>query len=292
MMQIFGIAKFWQWPLCWCLFGHYAWYDQKRKKKFTYLSTLHHAFFNHAIFSLSIFFCHLAYVSYYQLKLQQNFKFDTYSPSNSSTSKKVFCSDDLCGQQNACTSATSSCPYNISYLSADTSSSGVLVQDILYLTTEHANPEVVEAPIVFGYAKFQLLQASWISFIASSNILMKWFNSTVVETINLVHFLIVLLPMVYLDLDWRRYQCPAFWQVKGSLQIPSPCVLEKMVLGESILETKVALTNKKLHSLWKKDSECLSCLLLRCEQFEDSFICFSDHFHLMFLLQYSAVQLT
>ncbi|WOL13411.1 aspartyl protease family protein 1-like isoform X1 [Canna indica] len=77
-------------------------------------------------------------------------EFDTYSPSNSSTSQKVLCSNNLCSHQSSCASETSSCPYSVEYLSANTSSSGVLVEDILYLTTEDENPQVVEAPIVFG----------------------------------------------------------------------------------------------------------------------------------------------
>ncbi|KAG6525869.1 hypothetical protein ZIOFF_015840 [Zingiber officinale] len=85
-----------------------------------------------------------------ELELQQNGEFNTYSSSNSSTSQKVFCNNTLCDQPNACTSATNSCPYQVDYLSANTSSSGVLVEDTLYLMTEGPSPQVVEAPIVFG----------------------------------------------------------------------------------------------------------------------------------------------
>ncbi|XP_042397565.1 aspartyl protease family protein 1-like [Zingiber officinale] len=80
----------------------------------------------------------------------RNLEFDTYSPGNSTTSQKVFCNDTLCDRHNACTSRTNSCPYQVNYLSENTSSSGVLVEDILYLTTEGPSPRVVKAPIVFG----------------------------------------------------------------------------------------------------------------------------------------------
>ena len=95
-----------------------------------------------------------AYVSCYELKLQQNFEFDIYSTSNSSTSQKITCKNSLCDNQNACTAETSSCPYIVQYLSANTSTSGVLVEDVPYLMTEDETPRIVEAPIVFGYVAF------------------------------------------------------------------------------------------------------------------------------------------
>ncbi|CAL9189352.1 unnamed protein product [Musa hybrid cultivar] len=83
-------------------------------------------------------------------QLGQGLELNVYSPSNSSTSQKVPCSNSLCDNQNACTGTNGSCPYNVQYLSANTSSSGFLVEDVLYLTTEDATPRIVEAPIVFG----------------------------------------------------------------------------------------------------------------------------------------------
>ncbi|CAL9136551.1 unnamed protein product [Musa acuminata var. zebrina] len=79
-----------------------------------------------------------------------NLMFDIYSPSRSSTSQSILCNNSLCDLQNSCPGATSSCPYIVQYLSENTSSSGVLVEDILYLTIEDATARVVEAPIVFG----------------------------------------------------------------------------------------------------------------------------------------------
>jgi hypothetical protein len=78
-----------------------------------------------------------------------------YSPQKSSTSRKVPCSSSLCDKQSACQSASNSCPYNIEYLSDNTSSSGVLVEDLLYLITEYGQPKVVTAPITFGCGQVQ-----------------------------------------------------------------------------------------------------------------------------------------
>ncbi|KAL6846679.1 hypothetical protein ACP4OV_024127 [Aristida adscensionis] len=84
-----------------------------------------------------------------------NLKFDVYSPQKSSTSRKVPCSSNLCDLQTSCRSASNSCPYNIQYLSDNTSSSGVLVEDVLYLITESSQPKIVTAPITFGCGQVQ-----------------------------------------------------------------------------------------------------------------------------------------
>lgn len=82
-----------------------------------------------------------------------------YSPRQSSTSKTVTCEHGLCELPNACATRNSSCPYTVKYVSANTSSSGVLVEDVLYLTREKqgggAAGEVVKAPIVFGCGQEQ-----------------------------------------------------------------------------------------------------------------------------------------
>ncbi|XP_062198662.1 aspartyl protease family protein 1-like [Phragmites australis] len=84
-----------------------------------------------------------------------NLKFDVYSPQKSTTSRKVPCSSNLCDLQNACRSASNSCPYSIEYLSDNTSSSGVLVEDVLYLIAESGQPKIVTAPITFGCGQVQ-----------------------------------------------------------------------------------------------------------------------------------------
>ncbi|CAN6220058.1 unnamed protein product [Urochloa humidicola] len=81
-----------------------------------------------------------------------------YSPRSSSTSKQVTCADSLCDRPNGCSAATNgSCPYGVQYVSANTSSSGVLVRDVLHLTREGAAAAeaAVEAQIVFGCGQVQ-----------------------------------------------------------------------------------------------------------------------------------------
>jgi hypothetical protein len=79
-----------------------------------------------------------------------------YSPSRSSTSKTVTCEHALCGRPKACATRNSSCPYNVRYASANSSSSGVLVEDVLHLSREKQNGgEAVQAPVVFGCGREQ-----------------------------------------------------------------------------------------------------------------------------------------
>ncbi|RWW76482.1 hypothetical protein BHE74_00015427 [Ensete ventricosum] len=120
-----------------------------------------------------------------------NVSFNIYSPNASSTSKKVLCSNGLCDHQNrtSCTAAASNCPYVVQYVSANTSSSGILVEDILYLMTEDAAPQIVKAPIIFGYCclhfkSFQFIRNPYSClFLPMLNIL--WLTSADVEKFKL-----------------------------------------------------------------------------------------------------------
>ena len=85
---------------------------------------------------------------------QQNLEFNIYSPTQSSTSQNVPCNSSFCELKSLCSAATSGCPYVVQYGSDNTSSAGVLVEDILYFKTEETIPKVVKAPIVFGYVYF------------------------------------------------------------------------------------------------------------------------------------------
>lgn len=57
------------------------------------------------------------------------------------------------------------------------------------------------------------------------------------------------LQMVYLGLDWIRYQFQAFYPEKVIHQILSPCVSGKMELEGLVLEIRVALNRKRPHSI-------------------------------------------
>ncbi|XP_044442375.1 aspartyl protease family protein 1 isoform X1 [Triticum aestivum] len=82
-----------------------------------------------------------------------------YSPGKSSTSKAVTCEHALCERPNACAAAgnsSSSCPYSVRYVSANTSSSGVLVEDVLHLSRQTGGlSTAVKAPVVLGCGQVQ-----------------------------------------------------------------------------------------------------------------------------------------
>ncbi|KAL1207894.1 Aspartic proteinase-like protein 1 [Cardamine amara subsp. amara] len=83
-----------------------------------------------------------------------------YSPSSSSTSKVFLCSHKLCDSAPDCESPREQCPYTVNYISGNTSSSGLLVEDILHLTYNPKNrlmnvPSSVKARIVIGCGKKQ-----------------------------------------------------------------------------------------------------------------------------------------
>ena len=82
--------------------------------------------------------------------LWQDFELNIYNPSGSSTSKKVTCNNSLCTHRNQCLGTFSNCPYMVSYVSAETSTSGILVEDVLHLTKEDNHHELVEANVIFG----------------------------------------------------------------------------------------------------------------------------------------------
>lgn len=52
----------------------------------------------------------------------------------------------------------------VSYVSAQTSTSGILMEDVMHLTTEDKNPERVEAYVTFGLVAVCILAiASFVS---------------------------------------------------------------------------------------------------------------------------------
>ncbi|KAM1047605.1 hypothetical protein ACFX2C_026941 [Malus domestica] len=81
--------------------------------------------------------------------------FKIYSPNTSSTSEQIYCNSAFCSQPQRCTSASSACKYRIKYRSNKTSSTGVLVEDVLHLSTDDAQQKDVPARIPFGCGKDQ-----------------------------------------------------------------------------------------------------------------------------------------
>ncbi|XP_059645302.1 aspartyl protease family protein 1-like isoform X2 [Cornus florida] len=85
----------------------------------------------------------------------QEIDFNIYSPNTSSTSIQVPCNSTLCHQQRQCSATRNICPYQIQYLSSNTSSTGTLVKDVLHLTTDDNQLKVVDAQITFGCGMIQ-----------------------------------------------------------------------------------------------------------------------------------------
>ncbi|XP_035538940.1 aspartyl protease family protein 1-like isoform X4 [Juglans regia] len=82
-------------------------------------------------------------------------KFNIYSPNNSSTSEKLSSDSTLCRPSDQCSSASSNCCYKIVYLSSNTSSTGILVEDVLRLVTDDDQSKAVDARITFGCGQIQ-----------------------------------------------------------------------------------------------------------------------------------------
>ncbi|KAK3014994.1 hypothetical protein RJ639_007247 [Escallonia herrerae] len=81
--------------------------------------------------------------------------FNIYSGNTSSTSTTVPCNSNFCQEQRRCTAPTNACPYQVSYLSSNTSSTGILVEDVLHLTTDDSQLKTVDARIKFGCGVIQ-----------------------------------------------------------------------------------------------------------------------------------------
>ncbi|PQQ03936.1 aspartic proteinase-like protein 1 [Prunus yedoensis var. nudiflora] len=75
-----------------------------------------------------------------------------YSPSGSNTSKHVSCSHELCESGTNCKSPKQSCPYTVDYYTENTSSSGLLVEDILHFAAggDDGPNTSIEAPVIIG----------------------------------------------------------------------------------------------------------------------------------------------
>lgn len=84
-----------------------------------------------------------------------DFELSIYNPKESSTSKKVSCNNSLCAHRSRCIGTFSNCPYMISYISAETSTSGILVEDLMHLKTDDTFEEEVQVFVTFGCGQVQ-----------------------------------------------------------------------------------------------------------------------------------------
>lgn len=73
-----------------------------------------------------------------------------YNPDASKTSKHLSCSDELCSLGGSCRSSKQPCPYTVNYYSENTSTSGLLVEDTMYLakSDDHVS---IKAPVILGW---------------------------------------------------------------------------------------------------------------------------------------------
>lgn len=73
-----------------------------------------------------------------------------YDPSGSNTSKHLPCTHKLCDLGPSCDNPKYPCPYNVSYLSENVSSSGLLVEDVIHLASRKANASNGYFPVIIG----------------------------------------------------------------------------------------------------------------------------------------------
>ncbi|THU67459.1 hypothetical protein C4D60_Mb05t24840 [Musa balbisiana] len=77
-----------------------------------------------------------------------------YNPAESRTSRYLSCSHELCSLRSSCGNLKQHCPYNIKYYSENTSSSGLLVEDILHLASTEDRASV-QASVIIGCGRKQ-----------------------------------------------------------------------------------------------------------------------------------------
>uniref|UniRef100_A0A0D6R263 Peptidase A1 domain-containing protein n=1 Tax=Araucaria cunninghamii TaxID=56994 RepID=A0A0D6R263_ARACU len=89
--------------------------------------------------------------------IMQDRDLSMYSPADSSTSKHLSCSSSFCELYYNCKTKRQACPYIVQYLSDNTSTSGSLVEDVLYLASgdELAFGQSVKTPVVIGCGRIQ-----------------------------------------------------------------------------------------------------------------------------------------
>ncbi|XP_056170049.1 aspartyl protease family protein 1-like [Syzygium oleosum] len=99
--------------------------------------------------------CSINCVHGLKLSNGQEIDFNIYSPDASSSSTLVPCSGGLCRQQFRCSATHNQCPYQVVYVSNGTSSTGILVEDVLHMTSDDNRSKVVTAQITFGCGLIQ-----------------------------------------------------------------------------------------------------------------------------------------
>jgi hypothetical protein len=109
---------------------------------------------------------------------EQNQSLSVYSPSLSSTYQTVTCKNPLCSSSvvqclnpSSRTQDQEYCRYEIQYLSPNTSTSGILVQDVMQFMPENSSsssgssPQKTTATITFGYELVLVLLVFFLLFV-------------------------------------------------------------------------------------------------------------------------------
>ncbi|KAH7439645.1 hypothetical protein KP509_04G070500 [Ceratopteris richardii] len=86
---------------------------------------------------------------------QLDIPLNMYNPAASNTSQHISCSNSICESSEVCKDENDNCIYNVRYISANTRTSGVLVEDIIYLSSSNDQNTSVKARIVFGCGQVQ-----------------------------------------------------------------------------------------------------------------------------------------
>ncbi|KAL9229602.1 hypothetical protein vseg_005052 [Gypsophila vaccaria] len=84
----------------------------------------------------------------FELTPTETIDFNIYSLSTSTSGKQLPCSSPFCTSR--CIPSQNQCPYRIEYLSANTSTTGYLVEDLLHLTTDTGPSKLTNVRIPFG----------------------------------------------------------------------------------------------------------------------------------------------
>ncbi|KAI3724598.1 hypothetical protein L2E82_36381 [Cichorium intybus] len=96
------------------------------------------------------------------------FNMSIFNPKESSTSKKVTCNHRICTA--SCPGIVSTCPY----LSSQTSTSGIFMEDFLHLETDDINRQIVNAFVTFRCGQ---VQSGSFLHVAAPNSLFNYINT-------------------------------------------------------------------------------------------------------------------
>ncbi|KAK1266004.1 Aspartic proteinase-like protein 1 [Acorus gramineus] len=128
---------------------------------------------------------------YMGASIMQDKDLSMYKPAESSSSKHLYCSHELCALGPNCESPKQTCPYTVSYYSENTSSSGILIEDTLYLASSgsHASKSSVQASVIIGCGRKQ--SGSYLDGIAPDGLMGLGFGDISVPSVlakaGLVH---------------------------------------------------------------------------------------------------------